>query len=374
MKIKIIFWIYDLNLHLFSLLKALNQKCDLLVIVEKEMNNSRIKDGWYIPDMEDIVIIISPTMSEVKKIIDSNSSAINFFLGIDAFKITNWGFKYATKKKAKVGVFLESGINLGLKGKLRKIKSIFNKIKYGNKIDFLMPMGYLGVKWYRSSFYPSSKIFPFLYVVENEKFKAENESIISNNEHLNLVVIAQCIKRKNINFLLNGLAQFRNRNWHLKIIGEGDQKNALINLAAQLNLKSKVEFIGTVSNKDVRNYLLESDLSILPSKWDGWGAVINESLMAGVPAICSTNCGSSCLINGERGDVFKANSKKSLSKVLEKWLSKGKTTDKTKESIKIWSNCLTGSSVADYVLEVIDYLYYDQNGNRPIEPWRKNDL
>ena len=35
---------------------------------------------------------------------------------------------------------------------------------------------------------------------------------------------------------------------------------------------------------------------ILPSRFDGWGVVVNESIQAKVPVICSNHAGSSCII------------------------------------------------------------------------------
>lgn len=367
-----VFWVYDLNLHMFDMFKALNQKKSILVVAEKELDSSRLKEGWYVPELNGIEVIVSPNLSEIERIVDTNLNAVHIFNGIYSIKTIFLGFKYAIDKKTKIGVFLESGINLGLKGKLRKIKTIFTLMRYGNKIDFLLPMGYLGVKWFKSSFYPPSKIFPFLYVVENEYDKlGEIENNYIGDEIINIIVVAQCIKRKNLNFLLKCIAKYKDMNWNLKIIGEGNKKKSLILLTEKLKLSNKVKFLGTVSNKVVRNYFRESDFSILPSKWDGWGAVINESLIAGVPVLCSNNCGASCLVYGDRGDIFKVNSKKSLSIVLKKWLLKGKTTDKNKENIRDWSNCISSGSVSDYVIEVVDYTYNDQKKQRPIEPWLK---
>lgn len=366
----LVFWVYDLNLLLFDLLKELDRRSKILVVAENKLDKNRIKDGWYIPAMQEINTIISPNISEIKNTIESNLNSVHLFYGINSFKMVHAGFKYAINKKVRIGVFTESGLNLGFKGKLRKIKSLTDSFRYEKYVDFILPMGYLGVKWYRSSFYPTYKIFPFLYVVENQEFKiGEPLKSESNDRVINIIVVAQCIKRKNIDLLLKALATLKDENWELKIIGEGTYKTALQNLTKRLRLENKVAFLGTVPNKDVRTHFLNADLSILPSKWDGWGAVINESLMSGVPVICSDKCGASCLISGDRGAIFKSNSKKSLEGTLAKWIEKGKTNLKTKGSIKTWSNCIAASYVSNYIFDVIDYVYSKNKRDRPIEPW-----
>ena len=47
-----------------------------------------------------------------------------------------------------------------------------------------------------------------------------------------------------------------------------------------------------------------ADVLVLPSRFDGWGAVVNEALMVGTPVICSDRCGASDVIeNGRNGYV-----------------------------------------------------------------------
>jgi glycosyltransferase involved in cell wall biosynthesis len=52
---------------------------------------------------------------------------------------------------------------------------------------------------------------------------------------------------------------------------------------------------------------------VLPSRFDGWGAVVNEALMVGTPVICSDRCGASDVIeNGRNGYVFEADNADAL--------------------------------------------------------------
>ena len=100
------------------------------------------------------------------------------------------------------------------------------------------------------------------------------------------------------------------------------------------------------------------------------GAVVNESLMSGVPVICSDTCGASCLLDGEiRGEVFKSNSINSLNSILYKWILRGKIEEAKKKSIIEWSECLSGNNVSNYTLDLIDYIYSDKSTPKPIEPW-----
>ena len=122
-------------------------------------------------------------------------------------------------------------------------------------------------------------------------------------------------------------------------------------------------------NDVARQMIANSDCLILPSRWDGWGAVVNEALMMGVPVICSDTCGASDLLgNPERGEVFKADSVAELADVLKRCMRRGKRTYETTARIKSWTKSIEGETVAHYLLNVIDAA----NGikNRPNVPWR----
>jgi len=59
------------------------------------------------------------------------------------------------------------------------------------------------------------------------------------------------------------------------------------------------------------------DLLVLPSLHDGWGVVVNEALIQGVPALVSDACGAKTLIEvSGAGSIFEAGSADDLMRVL----------------------------------------------------------
>jgi glycosyltransferase involved in cell wall biosynthesis len=369
MKYDIVFWINDVNLHLASFISSLSEKKNILVIAQKEKSKERVLEGWYVPSLGKSDLIIAPSDHLVKSCVDVNRNAIHVFLGINGFSLVYKGFKYATAKKVRIGIISESGINIGVIGKLRKVRFIVNRIRYGDDIDFVLAMGYLGVKWFNDAYFQKEKLFPFLYTVPYDDFLI-NKTEKPIRDGVNLIVIAQCIKRKNLDLLFRALSNLKEFKWHLTIIGEGHLKKKLIGLTKELEIDCNVRFLGAIPYNEVKTYFNASDLSILPSKWDGWGAVVNESLMAGIPIICSDTCGASCLIDGiNRGEIFRSDSIASLQNILRFWLSKGEVEDNKRENIMQWSKCLSGELVSEYFVNVLDYVYSDKTTPKPVEPW-----
>jgi glycosyltransferase involved in cell wall biosynthesis len=73
------------------------------------------------------------------------------------------------------------------------------------------------------------------------------------------------------------------------LVGYGDEQN-INDLIKKFDLADCVSFVGKVSNEDVPQYLVASDVFVLPSLYEGFGIVILEAMAAGLPVI-TTNVG-----------------------------------------------------------------------------------
>ena len=72
-------------------------------------------------------------------------------------------------------------------------------------------------------------------------------------------------------------------NWHLVLLGEGDERARLEAQVRDLGLQQHVSLPGWVS--DVEGALSRSDLFVLPSRYEGFGNVVAEALACGVPVV-----------------------------------------------------------------------------------------
>lgn len=127
----------------------------------------------------------------------------------------------------------------------------------------------------------------------------DRESIISLGEqqssfeidksNYNIVSVGRYTKQKGYDLLLPVIAKVRvaHPNVHLWLIGEGAERTALEQQAAELGIAEHVTFTGFLKNP----YALMSkmDLFVCSSRAEGFSLVIAESLILGVPVI-SMNC------------------------------------------------------------------------------------
>lgn len=103
------------------------------------------------------------------------------------------------------------------------------------------------------------------------------------------------------------------------IIGDGPLRLDLQKEILKNHLENKIELLGTKPQAEIPNYIQQVDVLILPSLYDGWGAVVNEALLTGCYVICSDAAGASDLIKKEErlGNVFHRGDIKQLADCIE---------------------------------------------------------
>jgi len=103
--------------------------------------------------------------------------------------------------------------------------------------------------------------------------------------------------------------------WQLEIIGGGPELFRLTRQAEALG--RRVRFHDAMPRESLLARLAEVDVVILPSRFDGWGAIVNEALEARVACIASDACGAASLLeHGRSGLVFESGDARSLAACL----------------------------------------------------------
>ena len=114
--------------------------------------------------------------------------------------------------------------------------------------------------------------------------------------------VGQLIHRKGVDLLLRAVSRLPESGWSPDLIGDGADRESFQAFVVAHGLSGSVRFCGNQPNAVVLAALQSADVLILPSRWDGWGAVVNEALMLGTPVIVSDACRISdcqqCLRNG----------------------------------------------------------------------------
>jgi len=233
-------------------------------------------------------------------------------------------------------------------------------------------MGKLGVDFLRRAGIGRKQLREFGYLVEPPNTQPEPKSG-PESAGTRFVFVGQMIRRKGVDVLLRAAGQLARNGWSLDLIGDGEERQALMTLAERQGLSSRVRFSGNQSNAEALASIQSADALVLPSRWDGWGAVVNEALMLGTPAIVSDACGAASLIVNERcGRVFQRGDEDDLRGALQAITVRGGTSRQQRENLLSWAKVACGAkALAAYFLSCVERMQSDE-GEQP--PWRVNHL
>lgn len=113
-------------------------------------------------------------------------------------------------------------------------------------------------------------------------------------------------------------------NTHLVIVGEGELESELKRLVHTLNLERNISFLGYRS--DIKNLLLQFDLFVLPSLYEGLPLCILEAMEAGRPIVATNVEGTNELVrHGQTGLLTPAKDQTAMANAICSMISDRKT-------------------------------------------------
>lgn len=182
---------------------------------------------------------------------------------------------------------------------------------------------------------------------ERKKFGLKKEDII-------LTMIARLSNHKDHKTLINVMKKLPD-NYKLLLLGEGELKEELIKLTQELEIQSRIQFLGF--RRDGAEILKMSDIGVLSSNFEGLSLSAIEVMASGCPLIASRVPGLEEMIEGI-GVLYQH---KNVEDLKEKILKLGMDLNYRKE---IQANCIKKSKT--YCLEkmIEDYknLYLEKIG------------
>lgn len=129
--------------------------------------------------------------------------------------------------------------------------------------------------------------------------------------------------RKGIKYLIEAVSELQSQypQIRLKIIGDGDEKENLERQCQELNISSKIQFLGKINNKELPPYYQEASLFVLPSLNEGMSNAMLEALASGLPIVATDTGGARELIkDGINGYIIKFKNSTDIAEKVEKFL------------------------------------------------------
>jgi len=217
------------------------------------------------------------------------------------------------------------------------------------RVSGVFAISSLAVCQYRRAGLKPYQLFPFGYFVPRTTGASVPSAAPPRSATLRLVFVGSLIRRKGIDLLVNAVDRLLSDGLDiaLDIFGPGDP--------ATLDVDgSRIRHRGVIPFGSAQSVIAGYDVLVLPSRFDGWGVVVNEALLAGVPVVCSDRVGACALVETfGAGLVFASDDAAAVAEAIRSLSTDADRLAAMRRSTKRAAQAIEPAAAARYMLTVL---------------------
>lgn len=362
------FWQRILTPHMSGLAAALAHRgIAVTYVAEHLISDRRACQGWATPECSGFRVELVSSQWEVQALLQAApADSIHLCQGIRSNGLIGAVQVALTQRNLRQWVVMETVDDSGWQGLLKRLEYQRLFWRFRNSLQGVLATGYRTPEWVVARGVPPPQVFPFAYFLSHVNAVAADCS--AGGERFRFLFVGQFIERKRLDLLVEALVLLQKRDFELVVVGSGPLAEPL-RIAAEAALPGRVIWIGRLPMVSVPRELSRADCLILPSRHDGWGAVVSEALMVGTPAICSDRCGSAGVVAASGyGGVFRSGDLSTLVVELESTMDKGRLSRPARAALSNWASCLGSDAGAEYLQQILEFRA-GATSVRPSAPW-----
>ena len=378
---KLVIWLNSLDEHQVHTLRELGRRLSeriLFIVVFKNLQE-RHEQGWGLADLKDLDVIEIPKNGFLQfcyKQLKINTKAIHLFGGMwgsGIFPIVIVGAKFLQIKTGLISEpFSDKALSYygqvsSLKDKFKVVLRWFLYYTLGalivRSMSVVFAISRKAIDQYKSMGCTKEKLFPYGYFVPfipTVKFSRQIQ------RQLRLIFVGSLIERKGIDVLHRAMKRCNDVNAKvtLDVFGPGIWRSGIWG-------SKNIFYKGIIPFGEAQHIISGYDVMVLPSKHDGWGVVVNEALLQGVPVIASDAVGSSVLIESSgAGAIFRSEDDEDLASIILFIISNKNVVKKWQDSAISIRSAIQPSIAAKYLHESLQYISNEKK-IKPVASWYK---
>lgn len=200
-------------------------------------------------------------------------------------------------------------------------------------------------------------VVPVSNGIDTSKYEKKPGEVIPPNEYPTALFVGRLAVEKNVDVLLEALTMTDPQlNVHAEIIGDGEQRTYLRNLAERLEIADRVNFRGLVSDEELREAYLRADVFTQPCTAELQSLASLEAMSASTPVVLADALALPHLVvEGKNGYLFEPNNPADLAQKLNKVLGASETTRKNMGEA---SHKFASFHAHEKVLEIVEKMYH----------------
>jgi glycosyltransferase involved in cell wall biosynthesis len=168
-----------------------------------------------------------------------------------------------------------------------------------------------------------------------------------------IAYVGRVKKYKSINHFVKAVAVIkRKRSIEAVVVGDGDAKNKLINLAKNLNIH--ITFTGFVSEEEKYRIYSSARVIIQPSIKEGWGLTAIEAQSCGTPVVCADSPGlREVVLHNKTGFLYPYGNIEVLSARVIELLDDDKKWHKFSHAANTWAKRFSWDNAAEKIEQIL---------------------
>lgn len=348
-------------------------------VVGTAASETRSKQGWKGADLSGLDVVFlegEGWWQQGVAIIRANPDAVHVFCGYWAERRYFPLIVYALWHKAKVVIINESysseSVGYLVEGMrlLNSIKARLRPLLYRLATTLLMtsargmPPALLAISLravaqFRQAGWQGDRVFPFGYFVPPIPVAVQPRQ--QPGHSVRLVFVGSLLPSKGLDVAIEAVTRCQQQGGGvtLDVYGVGDASKFITPET------SGVTYRGVIPFGQAQATIAQYDVLILPSRHDGWGVVVNEALLQGVPVIASENVGARCLVDSSgAGAIFRNEDVTGLQSILQQLAGDGHVLRDWRDKAAKVKALIEPEIAAKYMYDMMQF-HFCKTGERP---------
>lgn len=364
------FWERIISPHNAWFLVALTEQgAEVVYVTEEVMSADRVEQGWSPPPLSGVRSVLVQTRAAVDALIaQAPVASIHLCDGIRGNGLIGYAQQGLAARGLRQWMVMETVDDSGWFGILKRCEYRRLFWVWRNRLQGILTSGHRTRRWVIDRGAEAHKIFPFAYFLPHAEMEPGVPQV--ENRPFRFLFVGQFVELKRLDLLIASLEKVQRSDCELVVIGSGPLEKEL-RQRAESALGDRLRWVGKLPIAKVPKEMARADCLVLPSRHDGWGAVVSEALMVGTPVICSDRCGSAGVVRASgHGGVFRSGSLVELGVEVNEMLNRGRLAADQRSALAHWAESLGAAAGATYLLRILDHT--EGFIPRPAPPWDVN--
>lgn len=366
---KLTFWQRVVTPHQTGLASALARAgTQITYIAEQQLTQERLATGWEAIKPEGVALRLVESASDaVQTALSSDRECLHLTQGFVRNGYVGQVQRALQSDGRAFAVMVETIKNGGVGGWVRR--SEYSRIARRQLLSphFVLAIGDTTQQWLVDRGFSEETIYPFAYFIDADGSSSAPPRRVRIDQ-FRVGFVGQQTVNKRLDLLVDAIKSAKIPNVCLVVVGSGPEEERNRAYAFRQLGNPAVEWQGRLLHSNVPSVVRGLDCLVLPSKHDGWGVVVSEALIAGVPAICSDGCGAAAVVRASGvGGIFQSSNVATLVDLLHSEHAAVLDMERRSKLMSWAATSLTSSAGAAYLAQIIRHS--NNGGIRPLPPW-----